>query len=539
MTTNPLLVRSESWTLPARAMALQPSASELASINSVVDAFVWSGLSSEAGVTQQLLQLLGQPVHLRELASLDKGTFKTIVDGWKIITPAAVPSVAIGSLTKASGPPGSGTSITATPVQKVRALLGFQAARLKMGLPFDLSDTAAPAAPGASLVPKIKINQVFDQTMEQEVTGMTQREYTALVDVHVAKLGREPPDGVVPTPDQTKVIEEINNAGLCPAAADFAVFGPHGASIQRKLKFSPQVLVNGVWIIQELFGPPTVKMWKACMKVLKVIFIFLRLVEPQNVDNYIEFIEDLEAIYGKRAWGVIYQADVKMRTQEMPRILARLEKKWLAAGSPQHGGDPDMFNPAMPWDLVFHKAICGGKANSWWMRQAREPCMLLSTRIAEESDLIGEEVHHAKAGTHGEPTLEHEDLSWRLPDRSNRSPGGAKAKAKAGAREKSRTPRGEDVSEQNAAGEYVRNKKGLELCQKYKSGNCAKSNKCPINPERTHQCCWCLAQHPGESCGNSSWKWPVQPGGGNKGGKAGKGGKSGKSGKSFRGGGAW
>ena len=536
MTTNPLLVcsRSESWP-SSRAMAgsLLPSPSELAGIVDPDSAFMWSGLTKDPGATAQLLQLLGQPANLRELASLNKEVVVTIVEGWKIIPPAVVPSVAIGSLAKASGPSGA---TGATPVQKVRALLGFQAARLKMGLPFEINDTAiSAAAPAATLVPKIKINQVFDQTIEQEIPGMSPREYDALIDVHVAKLGREPPSGVTPTAEQTKVIEEINSAGLCPAAADFAVFGPHGASIQRKLKFSPQILVNGVWVVQELFGPPSIKMWKACMKVLKVIFILLQLVEPQNIDNYIDYIENLESIYGSRCWGVIYQADVKMRTQEMPRIRARLEKKWLKAGSPGFipGADPDAFNPAMPWDLVFNKAIEGGKAANWWMQNAKEPCLLLNTKIADEADLIGDEIPHAKAGTHGEPHVAHEDFSWNLSDKG-RGPKGQKAKPASNARETSRTPRGENLAVQNASGEYLKNKRGKELCLKYKSGNCSRSNTCTVNPERVHQCCWCLNQHPGDSCGNSNWSWPSPATGSGKGGKGGKGGKAGKQG--FRGG---
>ncbi len=88
------------------------------------------------------------------MAALDKDVVRTIIAGWMVIA-TAVPSVGTSAVPKAA----SGSAAPASPVQKAGAMLGYQAARLKMGLPWELDGAvaAAPAASGSPFAPKVEI----------------------------------------------------------------------------------------------------------------------------------------------------------------------------------------------------------------------------------------------------------------------------------------------------------------------------------------------------------------------------------------------
>ncbi len=352
---------------------VEPSQAEVEAFNSVASIVTWSHLEPQSA-TESFNAVMGAPMSIRILASIPIQVFRTAVSGWKIPIPHSEPPA----------------SANPTPAQMASAHLIFQAARYKCGLSFSLD---APTPPPPQLPPQqqpvgvgsvssakrvVKMSSVIDQTMDQEVSTKTPREVADLNAKYIQKLGDEPPHRYDPTADQIACVEALNDADLNPAAVDCAVFGPHGQSIQRKLKFKPWILVGPEFIQQEIFGPPTFRIWKACMKVIKIITVMLGLVEPQRVDDYIDFIEGLDHLYGADAWGIICQGDVEMRTQEMLRIRARLDRQRrnqnIQARDPNAPSDPSICDPDKPWNTVFHRSIHGSDASDFWFSRVREPC---------------------------------------------------------------------------------------------------------------------------------------------------------------------
>ena len=138
-----------------------------------------------------------------------------------------------------------------------------------------------------------------------------------------------------------------------------------------------QVFVIGELVTSEISQPPNRFVWKACMAVLRTTFIMLQVSEPKRFDAYIKHIEGLYNTYRNKAWAILYQADIEMRTQEFARIKSRLERKhatnaafraiWAAAvgSNVQVPVDPVEFDPAKPWDGVYFKALNGSKAQAF------------------------------------------------------------------------------------------------------------------------------------------------------------------------------
>ncbi len=520
---------------------VEPSQAEVDAFDTVNSIIKWAELEPQTA-RDSFNAIMGAPRGIRILASIPIQVFHTAINGWKV--PIAQ-----------SEPPASADP---TPSQIASGFLIFQAARHKCGLPFSLDPPSQTqqqqpivgvgSAPTTRRV--VKMSSVIDQTMDQEVQSKTPGEVANLNDKYIQKLGDEPPHRFDPTADQIACVEALNGADLNPAAVDCAVFGPHGQSIQRKLKFKPWILVGSEFVQQETFGPPTFRIWKACMKVLKIIAVMLNLIEPQRVDDYIDFVEELDHLYGPDAWGIIYQGDVEMRTQEMLRIRARLDRQRrnqnIQAADPNAPYDPSVYNPDRPWNTVFHRSIHGSDASDYWFNRVREPCLLLASKTRKKASLINDNLHHAPAaGNRDEALVNQDDPSWGpgqgggggfvlsggAGGRGN--DGGGKGGGDAGARTRSRTPGG---PAKGADGKYLTNKKKRPFCSEYQSGNCRGGNVCPNDPNKVHQCWWCLRQHPGDGCGNPSWR-PPAPTDTGKGGKGGKGGSKGNRG--FRGGGAW
>ena len=79
---------------------------------------------------------------------------------------------------------------------------------------------------------------------------------------------------------------------------------------------------------------------------------------PEILDNYGEMVRSFHTLYGPAAWFLVYQADVRMRSEHFERLRRQAERA--------HGaGTMDGFNPAKPWASVFAMAI-SDKSKLWW-----------------------------------------------------------------------------------------------------------------------------------------------------------------------------
>ena len=74
--------------------------------------------------------------------------------------------------------------------------------------------------------------------------------------------------------------------------------------------------------------------------------LLLDAVKPEPLELYGEHIRALANDYGPSCWFLIYQADVRMRSEEFERLRRRtaIENPW--------GWDPDA-----PWGTIFSIAV--------------------------------------------------------------------------------------------------------------------------------------------------------------------------------------
>ena len=103
----------------------------------------------------------------------------------------------------------------------------------------------------------------------------------------------------------------------------------------------------------EMKGPPDYKTWLMSFRVFRAACI-LNIIGVNALDNYQAKIAHFNQQYGTRVWALLYQADVRMRLEEMPAMLWELTEE--AEAVTKAGGDHE-FGPDRPWKLVWKRAV--------------------------------------------------------------------------------------------------------------------------------------------------------------------------------------
>jgi hypothetical protein len=134
--------------------------------------------------------------------------------------------------------------------------------------------------------------------------------------------------------------------------------------------FSPS---DGSLQKRELVGPPGFDEWWKSFRTFKVLLILLGAVTPETLDTYGEKIRSLHQQYGPQFWWVIYQADVRMRSEHMERLRRDLEvkKRAFSTVDPTVASILVSYDVNKPWEGVF-KAAAGIEASEFWNVEVRE-----------------------------------------------------------------------------------------------------------------------------------------------------------------------
>ena len=396
------------------------------------------------------------------------------------------------------------------------------ACRLKTGLLASLPAAAAPpvhaasaASPGGLAFPpcKVKLSLCVRQADETEVPVISE----GLVSAGHARWERLFGNGKRPKPDQEATIAQLSGlhyllvSGQVPTV-DFAVWGPHGNRIERKLRLSGSVFApDGSLRTIEISGPPTIGIWLASWEVFATASVLLNIFDLGALLDYREHILRMHTRYGPQVWLLLYQTDTRFRSEHLLRVkwkLADDHEKAVSAG----GTTP--FEKDRPWNL----ALMEGTADAnWWFQEFTEPAMMILARTANLQSLVSDE---APVASNKEPgvvdsaeTAFHSKGPGRLPP-----PPPKTTVKKQQKQDQSR------ISE----GHYTHNRRGTKLCESFQTGACGnalRNNLCPKDRTTMHQCNKCLSPaHGGAQCNSSATPRSLKKSSGGKG--KGKGSKS-------------
>ena len=442
---------------------------------SVDDVANWAGV--EGDLKDRLLLKLGKPTKLRDVVFIDRQTWDQEIKELKM-----------------PGPPdadGNATERALNPTEKSRVEIFRRVTFLRSQVPPDRPGEGAPAiavsgtplppagsqqhSAAASPTRRLKLSIIVDPTLDTELIQMSQQELTSLCTKYKAKYGSHPTPDLEPTRtrDQVSAVQQLVRSQTVPYA-DLSIFGPHGLRTLRRAVFKSYSLnaSTGEWSKKEQPGPDSVITWEKAIKVFKVAMVLIEAVDSERLDAYLEHIKDLHNRFGKEAWGIIYRADCRMRSEYMDRIRRSLEE------DPRHG-----YTTASPWSAVFAEAI---RDHDFWTREVVTPSTLLLARNRSTATGLSDDTSESVEGSARSPSNKRKNTP-----RAD----GKKKKAK-------KKYTGEDKSTFDASsGTYSLNRKGIQICIKYNKGQCGNGkpqSRCPNS--RSHQCSRCLGPHMGKDC---------------------------------------
>ena len=471
---------------------VDPTPEDLEKITNVSELFAWAAVTAE--LSAKFFSIVGEVGHIRELVLIPDKEFNDVLDKLE-----------------------HGLNL----MQKTRLRYARRVARLKCGLNPENSDGAVGAPPGGSdatshTAPagssgrKVKVSTVLDQTCDAEIQSLDPATVRKMFEDYAAGRGDVPHPDVEPTADQLSAFKQVIADDGVPYT-DFAVFGPRGARLQKKFTFLSFVhQPNGEWRKVELPGPPDFNTWWRCFRILKTLLLLLGVVQVEHIDNYGEFIRGLHDTYGSRVWFIIYQADVRMRQEELESTRRHAE-----ASQNKYSGTPlatlSSLDPKKPWDTVFKLAV-SGHCKSFWDREVRDNVFMYLSDMKPLA-AVTDDGTAQNAWARGNPPPPPN------PPGCGATRGRQRSKTPPRNRPTKRAREADDKSRRNSEGYFTHNRKGIEVCFNWNKGDCPQ----PCPSKRTHQCSGCLRNdHRGNQC-------PQNPSAGGAGPKL-EGGKGGKTG---------
>ncbi len=434
------------------------------------DASLWAGLTS-AELTV-ILDGLGNPTSFLEVAAIPKDVFTDSMNQVRMASP---------------GGDDDAPGIPLTPVAKGKAQQFLRACIAKVGV------VSGPPTVTTVAVKGPKMANFVDSSLDSEIIVLTKPHLERLFSNYRSSRGEFPSQEIEPTEEQISAIHQLINTG-CSPYVDFAIFGPFGRRLLRKLTFisyhynAPE----GTWKRLELPGPPDFDSWGKSWLVLKCTFLLLGGFKPERLDLYGEHLRSFLTTYGPDCWFLIYQADVRMRSEHFERIRRRLQINF-DTGLVEFG-----FDPTVPWDAVFAAAV---KDKEFWDSEIREKALLYLAKVNTYRETTQDGTSQIFGGLPRGPAAslfpnkgqgQKRKFPRQEPSYGGGKRGGPQGQGKGG-------PQGQGGNKH-------------ETCNNWNAGRC--QEPCPTN--RAHACARCGGNHKKDQC-SSSPSGPSKPQGKNKG----------------------
>ena len=305
------------------------------------------------------------------------------------------------------------------------------------------------------LVAKVKLSQVINQSIEQEVPLLPAEALAEARNRYIALCGDEPLPGVAASDAQLTALSFLMSNSL-PPYADFAVFNPFGTRMERKLRFTQHFMsTEGKWRAVEVSGPTDLDKWKACWEVFTVAAVSLDIATPAVLARYAKRFEDRCSRY-PLAWHVCAVAEDRCRSEWMAAEKRRQER--FTTEHPTLA----VLDASKPWNAVFREAA---DSIEYWSAELQEPALLYETRRGDQA-----------------PSYTRQQDEQEPPRIKRKGKGkGEKGKGRG--------------YHPNWTGTFYRtNQRGEYICVNFNKHTCV--DDCP----RAHQCSYCLGPHPSTSC---------------------------------------
>ena len=160
---------------------------------------------------------------------------------------------------------------------------------------------------------------------------------------------------------------------------DFAVWVPHADRMKNMRAMEGQKIdASGKIVPLIMYGPPNAHEWEKCYRVWRTMAVSNDDVGLEITDRYCDRVMKLDREY-PGCWPLLYQTDVRTRTEQALRVKRRLKEAHDAAvarGRPQDS----TYNVDKPWASVYRELALG--EDKWWEKEFEKVAYKIGLKAA-------------------------------------------------------------------------------------------------------------------------------------------------------------
>jgi len=490
---------------------MEPTEVELQTLVSVKDVADWCGMTRETREGVETTFGLRADSHVRVVARLSLADFQTCAANVKVTdngtdrAPTIAETSQIALLWEASQFAAGVKKLSVVDVREqeaqVDAMRRHQLALAAAGVQVVGAGSQVGAQPTvpASVSRTVSFEATIDTTdRKTEVALLTPLEIETAYSNYDKKMGSglQTAEPVIPHPDEEPTIDQLTALSAlvktgAPPSVDFSVWRAHANRLKKTLTFSGMhIAADGKVVLAEIKGPASIEEWEVSWRLFRTACIMLKILSPAAADGYRDHIHRLYNRYGQTIWLMLYQTDVRFRSEHSERIRRRGEVLRARAVA---NNTTSEFDPNQPWEYVFR---VGPEDFAFWNREFEADAVLVRAHVEGPASRLGPDlgalVTSGRSSGSSQPAHAGNQRDIMTMDRLSKSGGkGAKDRSRSGGWE-----------QRNNDGEFSSNRRGIQLCQEFQTGDCTEITRvngapmCAKDSSKVHQCARCFGLHP-------------------------------------------
>lgn len=348
----------------------------------------------------------------------------------------------------------------------------------------------------------LKMSTLLDSQDESELLPPTNEQVNAWTQAYVTIMGSLPDPAEEPTSAQLAALAKRTVIHDCAPYTDFSVWTPFARRTMKNQKFRTVFpLGDGSYLTKELPGPSTFQAWLGCWRVFKSAALMLNICTLASLTNYERFIERLTTQW-PMCWGLIAQADDKMRAEGFERLRRR-----VLTASTLGRQIPINWDPARPWTAVLDMSV---QDVEYWAENVHHPAAAWLASGSRGKPIVASEVAlHAHLPGGADLMVESTGDEGKRRTQANKDRRAARKRRLIEDREELKKLRGSHASgtnhetkgNQGGKGQSkgkTKDQSGKPLCFAWSAGNSpcghlSPGAECLGSVKRIHKCRICLS----------------------------------------------
>ena len=200
----------------------------------------------------------------------------------------------------------------------------------------------------------VALNGIVMQTGSILTRLIPQAEYDEMFRTYRKRCGADMAQEIEPTRAQVSCyLALVRERGT--VAVDFAVWKCN-ADRNEKLRAMEglRFTLDGKIVSLVTYGPGTLQEWILCYKVFRACAIMCGHISPEMLDRYQEEATALANDYPAYFWPLLYQTEVRARSEHLGRVARRLREEKEKADKE---GRAHHYSAEHPWEAPWHDLV--------------------------------------------------------------------------------------------------------------------------------------------------------------------------------------